>query len=156
MRKIAKLLAILLACTCLVTGCSQEDEKEQALQAIRDASSRYSFLNAGRNACQTITGMLSYYDNASYQEAKAAANVSDNLRAEYFPTVTWQGSEFLAQKRECVISDLLVSSYSDKEITYLMCLAVSDNVYLPISEWYKVTYSLKQGTIIGLEEICEY
>lgn len=156
MRKITKLLALLFTCLFLLTSCSQPDEKEEQLQAVRDQATRYSFLNAGRNACNTLTGMLGYYDNHTYQKAKETAKISDNLRAEYFPTVSWEGAEVLIAKQSCEIAELLVSDYTEREATYLVCFSISDGFYLPTYYWYSATYSIKSDQITKLDLICSY
>ena len=156
MKKLLRLVVMLLACTFVLTACSQSDEKEEQLQAVREQAARYSFLNAGRNACNTLTEMIGYYDNASYQKAKETAKISDSLRAEYFPSVSWQGSEVLSVEQTCEIVDLLVSDYTEKDATYLICFSISDGYYLPTTKWYSATYSIKSDQITKLELICSY
>ena len=155
--KLFKLFIALLACFTLLTGCAGQTEEEKQLAEIRNQASKYSFLVAGRQACTSITGMLGYYDNASYQRAKEeAVYVSEAIRAEYFPTVNWQGAEVLTQKQVCNLVDLTVSSYTDKNVVYLAKYTIGSGRFLPRECWYSVTYSLKSNEITELELICSY
>ena len=156
MKRIANLISLMLACLLMLTACNSPSEEEKRLQELKAEATKYSFLIAGRNACYSLTGMLGYYNNITYQKAKETAKISDSLRAEYFPTVNWQGAEVLTQKQTCTVSDLMLSDYTKREVTYMVCYSISDGFYLPTDYWYSATYSIKSDEITKLELICSY
>ena len=154
MKHITKILAMLAIITCLLTGCSN-NSNDVALDKVREEASKYKFLSDGRNACQSLTQMLGYYNNETYQRAKEAVKISDNIRVKYFPSVNWQGVEILSIPKQSSITNLLVSNCNDTQIEYLFCIALDGGVYVPTTRWYKANYSIKRDEITDLELICE-
>lgn len=156
MRVKVKFFVLLLAIACVITGCAQNTERDKALQAIREQASRYDFLNEGRNACYTLTKMLGYYDEATYQQAKGTAQVSQEIANTYFPSVNWEGSLLFVEPKTCSIDNLLVQSISDSSIVYLIQVRLSYTDKESQKVWYRATYSVNSEMIISLEELCSY
>lgn len=150
-----KCLALVLCATLLLTGCSDNSSsvKNDELAGIREYASSYSELVNGRDAVFSLTEMLSYYNDASYKKASSSARVSNAVRAEYFPSVNWEGSEFLATEQTASIAELYVSSFSDAVITYTFLLRIASLTELPQVHMYQAVYSLNSDEIVEVTKI---
>lgn len=149
------LSAILLVFILLCTSClnQEQSEKDKELEHIREVASSYSELISGRTAIYSLAKMLSYYDDASYQAAKSEAKVSQGIAAIYFPSVKWDGSEFLASKQTGIIKDICISSFTDNSIIFIFWLYVSPTDGLSKTYCYQATYSVLSDEIYELTQI---
>ena len=149
------LSAILVVFILLCTGCSNQEqsEKDKELAHIREVASSYSELINGRTAIYSLAKMLSYYDDASYQAAKSEAKVSQGIAAIYFPSVKWEGSEFLASEQTGTITSIYVSQFTDNSIIFIFELHVSPVDGLSKTYCYQATYSVLSDEIYELTQI---
>ena len=149
------LSAILVVFILLCTGCSNQEqsEKDKELAHIREVASSYSELISGRTAVYSLAKMLSYYDDSSYQAAKSEAKVSQGIAAIYFPSVKWEGSEFLASEQTGTITSIYVSQFTDNSIIFIFELHVSPVDGLSKTYCYQATYSVLSDEIYELTQI---
>lgn len=153
----ARVICLVLSIFCLLSfsGCSNQEqsEKDKELEHIREVASSYSELISGRTAVYSLAKMLSYYDDASYQAAKSEAKVSQGIASIYFPSVKWEGSEFLASEQSGVITDIYVSSFTDTSIIFMFDILIDPIDGLSKYHCYQATYSVLSDEIYELTQI---
>lgn len=147
------ILSLLLVFMTACSGSTNSDTNESDLDAIRNYASSYSELVNGRDAIYTLSGMLSYYDDASYKEASSTAKISKSVRAEYFPSVNWSGSAFLAQEQTGSIRDVSVCALSNSAITFMFMIRIESLTELPQVHAYQAVYSLNSDEITEVTKI---
>lgn len=149
------LLPSLLFGVLLLTSCSTPADKQtnSDLDNIREYASSYSELVNGRSAIFDSLGMLTYYNDATYQKAKSEAKISNSVRAEYFPSVNWEGSEFLVEESTASVTELYVSAVTDSFIQYLAIVRVSPVVNPSYNNAYQISYSVNSDEIVEVTKI---
>ncbi len=147
------ILSLLLVFLTACSGNTSSDATESDLDAIRNYASSYSELVNGRDAIYTLSGMLSYYDDASYKTASSTAKISKSVRAEYFPSVNWSGSAFLAQEQTGSIQNVSVCALSNSAITFMFLLRIESLTALPQVHAYQAVYSLNSDEITEVTKI---
>ena len=155
MKRLLSIFLVILLVPSLVACNSGTTSSDDELDAVRQYASSYSELVNGRACIYSLVGMLSYYNEATYQEAKSEAKVSKQVQAQYFPSVHWEGSEFLSSPLiSRRISDIYVCSLTDSAITFIFQLSYEPVDGLPASSLYKAVYSVNSNEITDIVALC--
>lgn len=150
MKRLKKaMVAILLAFSLCLGGCSNEEMSNVDILA---EAMKYDTFTEGRMAVLSIVPIFGMYNKATYEDAREHAQLSKSLEAEYFPNVTWSGSEFLSTPLTSECTELAIITFDDTEQIFMLKTKLSSQ-YGTEFHIYKVKYSVLLNAITSIEEL---